>query len=405
MSPWRSVAVLVLFAAGGGAAMAVVYGSADGLRTGVLLAVTGTPVLLAAHLVARGRDRLGSLSRQFLAGVGLTAALSLVGVAALAAVLFVSPHDAFTLTLMLLFAGALATYAALPLARAAMHDLERVRDALRAVGEGRRGVRVQTRANDEIAELAAAGNEMVEQLEAHERERDSADAARRSLTAAVSHDLRTPLASLRVLAEAIEGEVVDDETRRRYVRQLGVHIAALGALVDDLFELSRLEAGDVQWSMQRVRLDELVEETLEAMRPQAAARGIATEARMAPDLPPARADPERLQRVLFNLIQNAIRHTPADGTITVAAGCAEGSVEVEVCDTGPGVAAEDRERIFEPFYRGGAGAARTGSGAGLGLAICRAIVEAHGGRIGLVASTRGTRIRFTVPRARWEGEG
>ena len=102
---------------------------------------------------------------------------------------------------------------------------------------------------------------------------DGADGARRSLTAAVSHDVRTPLASLRVLAEAI---------------------AALGALVDDLFELSRLEAGDVQWSMQRVRLDELVEETLEAMRPQAATRGIATEARMAPD-PPTRADPERLR--------------------------------------------------------------------------------------------------------------
>ena len=110
---------------------------------------------------------------------------------------------------------------------------------------------------------------MAAQLAEREAERDAAEAARRELIAAVSHDLRTPLTSLRLLADAIEDDVVDSATRRRYIEQMSVHIASLSALIEDLFELSRLEAGDIQWSMQQVALDELVEETVEAMRPHA----------------------------------------------------------------------------------------------------------------------------------------
>ena len=109
-----------------------------------------------------------------------------------------------------------------------------------------------------------------------------------------------------------------------------------------------------------------------------------------PGLRPARADPEKLQRVLFNLIQNAIRHTPADGSVVVRAAPADDAVEIEVADTGAGIAADERDRVFEPFFRGGADAARTSDGAGLGLAISRAIVEAHGGRIWLEDAPAGT---------------
>jgi signal transduction histidine kinase len=117
------------------------------------------------------------------------------------------------------------------------------------------------------------------------------------------------------------------------------------------------------------------------------------------DLAPARANPEKLQRVLFNLIQNAIRHTPADGSVTVAAETNGRHVEVEVADSGEGVAAAEREHVFEPFFRGGQGAARSGEGTGLGLTICRAIVQAHGGEIWLEDSSRGTRVRFSLPLA------
>ncbi len=169
-------------------------------------------------------------------------------------------------------------------------------------------------------------------------------------------------------------------------------------MVDDLFELTRLEAGEIQWSMQRVWLDELVGETVESMRPQAAAKGISVRARIPSGLAPAEANPEKLQRVLFNLIQNAIRHTPADGSVMVAAERAGEAIEIEVADTGSGIPAGDRDRVFEPFFRGDA--SRASGGSGLGLSICRAIIAVHGGRIWLDEHGGGTRVRFTLPQAR-----
>jgi signal transduction histidine kinase len=248
-----------------------------------------------------------------------------------------------------------------------------------------------------VAELALQANAMVERLAAADAARDSAEAAHRNLVAAVSHDLRTPITSLQLLAEAVGDDIVDADTRRRYLATMSTHIDALGALIDDLFELSRLEAGDIEWSMERVRLDELVGETVAAMRLQAEAEGVSVVAEVDGELEAARANPEKVQRVLFNLIQNAIRHTPADGSVTVRAQPRDGGIEIEVADTGEGIAAADRNRVFDPFYRGGSQAPRSRAGTGLGLAIARAIVEAHGGRIWLEDAAMGTRIRFNLP--------
>jgi signal transduction histidine kinase len=180
---------------------------------------------------------------------------------------------------------------------------------------------------------------------------------------------------------------------------MSLHIRSLSALIDDLFELSRLEAGDIEWSMQQVSLHDLVAETVEAMRAQADAKRVTVAATVPPGLAPARADPERLQRVLFNLIQNAIRHTPADGSVTVLAELNGSGVELEVADSGEGLLAEDRIRAFDPFYRGSDGKARSRGGSGLGLAICRSIVEAHGGEIWFAEAQTGTRVRFSLPHA------
>jgi len=204
---------------------------------------------------------------------------------------------------------------------------------------------------------------------------------------------------LRLLAEAVGDDIVDGEVRRGYLDRMRVHIDALSALIDDLFELSRLEAGDIRWSLEQVPLGDLVGETVAAMRVQADAKGVAVVTEVPDALQPARANPEKLQRVLFNLIQNAIRHTPADGSVVVRAEPVAGRIEIEIADTGEGIAPAERERVFEPFFRGGAETARTRSGAGLGLAISRAIVEAHGGRIWLAESTTGTRVRFLLPAA------
>ncbi|HEU4906180.1 MAG TPA: HAMP domain-containing sensor histidine kinase [Solirubrobacterales bacterium] len=247
--------------------------------------------------------------------------------------------------------------------------------------------------------LAVAGGALAAwlatRLVAEERSRRDVEAARRRLVASVSHDLRTPLASLRLLVESIDDGVVTGETRDRYLGEIRTHVAALSGLIDDLFELSRIEAGDISWTMSQVELRELVGDTVAAMRAPAAARGVALAAELPPGELIARANAEKLQRVLFNLIQNAIRHTPADGSVTVRARTAAGGVEVEVADDGDGISPADGRRVFDPFYRGEEGAGDE-DGAGLGLAISRAIVEAHGGRIWLEPATPGTRVLFTL---------
>ena len=358
-----------------------------------------SPGRLARALTNRLRASAGSLSRQFALTVAIVIAPVLLGLLVVGALMVVSGHGAVLVAAIVVTAGALAVLAGKLMARGIIRDVEAIRDGLTAVGAGRRRVRIETAARDELGELAAAANAMIARLQAEEAARDQSERARRSLVAAVSHDLRTPITSLRLLAEAVGDDIVDGELRRSYLTRMRVHIDALGALIDDLFELSRLEAGDIAWSLERVPLHALIGETVEAMRLEAERRGVVVSAEVPATLEPARANPEKLQRVLFNLIQNAIRHTPADGSVVVRAEPAAAGIEVEVADTGDGIAPEERDSVWAAFYRGGTDAARTGAGAGLGLAISRAIVEAHGGRIWLADTTVGTCVRFTLPLA------
>ncbi len=351
----------------------------------------------AARIAARVRAVAGSLSRQLALGVAIVVAPVLLALVVVGLLMVVSGHAAVLVALIVLAAGALAVLAAKLVADSILRDVGAIRDGLSAVGRGQRDVRIKTAVGDELDELARAANAMIERLAVEEAARDQSDAARRDLVAAVSHDLRTPITSLRLLAEAVQDEIVDSDTRRAYLLRMNTHIDALSSLIDDLFELSRLEAGDIGWTLQHVPLGELVGETVEAMRAQADAKGVAVLAEVPEALAPARANPEKLQRVLFNLIQNAIRHTPADGSVVVRAEPVAGRIEVEVADDGEGIAPEEREHVFDAFFRGGAGAARSGGGAGLGLAVSRAIVEAHGGRIWLADTQAGTRVRFSLP--------
>jgi signal transduction histidine kinase len=400
----RSLFLVVAAALVAGVAVALApdYGLKPAAETVVLLLALGGGALAAAHLAARRRRALGRLRRQFSLGVAIAVGQMLVAVVAIAALMFVSEENAVMIAVLVAFTGLIAVRAAQLFAGGVLRDVEAMRDGLSAVGRGERSLKIETASRDELAELAAAANVMVERLAAEERARDGAEAARRNLVVAVSHDLRTPITSLRLLAEAVGDDIVDTDTRRRYLDTMTTHIHALGALIDDLFELSRLEAGDIEWSVERVALDELVGETVAAMRVQAEAKRIAVVADVAGGLAPARANPEKVQRVLFNLIQNAIRHTPADGSVTVRAEPTAQTVQIEVADTGEGIAREEYAKVFEPFFRGGSEAPRTRNGAGLGLAIARAIIEAHGGRIWLEGGrdgAAGTRVRFTLPRA------
>jgi signal transduction histidine kinase len=364
------------------------YDAHAGLLTLAILAPLGWLTVLVTDRLVVHRRRLGSLRRQF-AAVGLVGALQLAAAVALfIAFMFVSSHDAFHTILVAAYAAALALWAAARMGRRALGDVEAIRGTLTAVGEGRRDLRTGVTGSDEVARLAADVDAMVARLDREER-------MRRTLFAAVSHDLRTPVTALQLLANAIDDDMVDAEVRREYAARMGTHVRALGTLIDDLFDLTRLQSGELEWTMEQVSVDLLLQEAVDAMRPAAEAEAVSMSARLDSALGAARANPEQLQRVLFNLIQNAIRHTPPDGSVTVSAEAVEGAIEVEVADTGRGIPGEQRDRVFDPFFRGDA--ARQDEGAGLGLAISRAIVEAHGGQIWLEDAPVGTRVRFRLP--------
>ena len=364
-----------------------VYGGHGALLTLEIVAPTGVLTVLASELIA-GR---GGLRRRFGAVAALAALALTVIVALFVEIMFVSRHDALMTVLLAAYAAALALWTARRIGRRALSDLDAVRATLDAVGEGRRDVRTGLSGDDEIARLGRDVDAMISRLDGEER-------ARRTLFAAVSHDLRTPITALGLLATAIDDEVVDPAKRREYAARMSTHVGALGALIDDLFELTRLQSGELEWTMEHVRVEELLQETVEAMRPAADAGSVEVVADLPGALPAPRGNADQLQRVLFNLIQNAIRHTPPDGSVTVRAEDVDGGVEVEVADTGGGIAPAARERVFEPFFR--ADAARHEPGAGLGLAIARAIVEAHGGAIWLEDAAIGTRVRFRLPAER-----
>lgn len=395
----RSLLVLALALGMSGLVMAAIGGGhAVVLSTEILLPV-GLLALLIAQAADAGRLRLRTLRHRFELGLGLALGQLLAALVIGAAVMFVSHEDAWITIGILLFAAFIAARAAQLLSRGLVSDVRAIRDGLHAVQRGERDVHIAADSSEELADLAGAANRMIETLGSEERSRDAAEAARRQVIAAVSHDLRTPLTSLQLLTQALDDDLVDPATSRRYVQTMGANVRGLAMLIDDLFELSRLDAGDFTWTTEAVPLTELIQEIVTAMRAEADARSVVLTAHISPGLAPARANPEKLGRVLANLLQNAIHHTPPDGSVLVSAEQANGTVQIEVSDTGEGISAYDRARVFEPFYRGGGDAARTRAGSGLGLAISRAIVEAHGGRIWVADASDGTRVRFTLPLA------
>jgi signal transduction histidine kinase len=238
----------------------------------------------------------------------------------------------------------------------------------------------------------------------HERER-ALESARRELVAWVSHDLRTPLAGMRAMAEALEdGVVADPETVSRYHRQIRLEVDRLSGMVDDLFELSRIHAGALRLSRRRIGLSDLVADALAGVEQLARAKGVrlAGEADVAV---PVQADAGELSRALGNLVVNAIRHTPGDGTVWVRAAVEDGVACLSVADCCGGIPADDLPRVFDVAFRGEA--ARTpsadGAGAGLGLAIARGIVEAHQGAIDVVNAGPGCRFEIRLPLSVPEG--
>jgi two-component system, OmpR family, sensor histidine kinase SaeS len=286
-------------------------------------------------------------------------------------------------------AASAAVAAGLLLGRSLANSIERLRTAAREFAGGDLGARTPVEGPAELAELAVAFNEMASRLA-------GLFDSRSELVAWASHDLRTPIASLKAMLEAVEDGVAE---AHEYVPAIKAQVETLETLVDDLFELARIDAGALTLEFREVELSSLARSCVESLRPTAAAAGVRLDA-TADGPARARCAPEKVERVMRNLLSNALRHTPTAGSVVISVAPQNGQILVTVEDTGEGLTPEVRARMFERFWRGDAARTRREAGAGLGLTIARGLIEAQGGKIWAVpGATRGTRVGFTLPTA------
>jgi two-component system sensor histidine kinase BaeS len=277
------------------------------------------------------------------------------------------------------------------LGRHILRPLERLRTASKQLAAGDLGARASESGPRELLELSASFNDMAANIE-HLFD------ARRELVAAAGHDLRTPLASLGAMVEALEDGLADPA---EYLPAIRAQTELLASLVDDLFELARIDAGGLVLDLREAPLGELVASCLKAVEPDARLRGVRLERHLDPPNPAVRIAPDKVRRVLLNLLTNAVRHTRADGAVSVVVERDTDHVVVAVEDDGDGLPEGAARRMFERFWRDDESRARSSGGAGLGLAIAQGLVHAHGGTIW--AENRaggGARVAFTLPLVR-----
>jgi signal transduction histidine kinase len=267
-------------------------------------------------------------------------------------------------------AGALALIATAALSRRILKPVEELTEAARRMERGDLATQVAIKTKDEIGDLGRAFNSMAQA-------RAGSEELRRRLVNDIAHELRTPLTNLKAQLEAVEdGLLPADAATQTSLRE---ETALLERLVDDLQELALAEAGQLRLDLAEVSLEEAAGAAIAALKPSAEAAGVRLESTVGPELPPVRADWNRVGQILRNLISNAITHSPRGGVVRIGARRAGTEIEIAVRDEGPGIAPEHLPRIFERFYRADASRSRSTGGAGLGLAIVRQLARAQGG--------------------------
>jgi signal transduction histidine kinase len=374
----------------------------------VFLSLSGLgSLLVGAGVVAWANIRLGSLRTRLAIAFGAGLLVAVANVITTSVLMFLNAHDLALLVLLLAFASVVSLTFSFIATNMLTTNLRALTQFTRRLAHGDLHARVRLRGSDEVARLGRSFDEMAQQLEdAFERQR-ALEAARQELVVAVSHDLRTPLSTTRAMVESLtDGVVTEAPEVRRYLTLIGREIQHLSRLIDDLFELSQIESGALHLTIAGVDARQLAFETVAAYEVAAREKGLQLSCRVPPTLPPIAADRVRLARVLRNLVDNALRHTPAGGEVVLYGCLTPSGVELRVVDSGPGIPMPDRERIFDRFYRGepsryrGEGRSDRAAGAGLGLAIARGLVEAHAGQIWAEAAPGGgAALCFTLPTA------
>ncbi len=375
----------------------------DELRSFVAyLVVAGLATVAVALLVGKIMERATSLTllRRLVIGVGIAAFVGVVNVLVAAWLMFISTsHDLLLLVALLLFSSLLTVLFTLTTVSRATRAMDRVAMGIGQLALGNYSQRLPVLGRDEVGRLSAEVNDLAARLEEAREQQQALESERRQLTVAVSHDLRTPLASIRAMVEALaDGVVGSPNERERYYGLIGREVDRLAAMLDDLFDLSRLDAGVFPLDRRPIPLEEVVADVVDGMQLQAERKGVALRLSVTGELPVLALDGTQMQRVAANLMRNALEHTPSGGSIDVSLDRVRDDVRLRVRDTGEGIPAADLERIWQRFYRGEPSRHKgTGDdgGSGLGLAIVKGIVEAHGGVVG-VQSQPGRGATFTV---------
>ncbi len=395
--------------AASGLAGTAVVAAAGGLRpldaTELAATAIGGAIIagLLAYLVLHLLRRTTVVAQTAVAGLAAVVAVG-IGVAGASSAMFISGHDLHALFVVLVAAGTAGLVTALLLGQRVAHAGRSLGAMARELGDRGPGAALQPPAeiSSELAALAAELSATSARLAEAQQQAAALERNRRELVAWVSHDLRTPLAGIRAMVEALEDGIVDEPaTVARYHRTMRQEADRLSGLVDDLFELSRIHAGALGLDLQRVPLDELVSEAIAGASVAATAKGIDLLGDVPSPSPTVELSTPEMARVVRNLLDNAIRHTPSGGVIHVDAGVDENgdAALVSVLDACGGIPDRDLDHVFEMAYRGDA--ARTpGSGAGLGLAVARGLVEAHHGEISVRNEADGCRFTVRLPLAR-----
>ncbi|BAC72129.1 histidine kinase [Streptomyces avermitilis] len=350
--------------------------------------------LCGAGVLVLIRRRSLTVSLAVVSAVAVTAMLA--GTLAVAWAMFLSAHDLTVVTTVVAMAAVVSLATALLLGRWVVARSRELALAARSFGDGGDFAAPDGPATAELdalaRELAATSARLAE---SRDRER-ALESSRRELVAWISHDLRTPLAGLRAMSEALEDGVAADPDR--YLRQIRTEVERLNDMVGDLFELSRIHAGTLALSPSRISLYDLVGDALAGADPLARELGVRLVGDRVEPVP-VEVDGKEMSRVLGNLLINAIRRTPADGTVAIAAERSPGGVVLSVTDGCGGIPEEDLPRVFDTGWRG-THARTPPAGAGLGLAIVRGIVEAHQGQAAVRNIPGGCRFEVTLPTAR-----
>jgi signal transduction histidine kinase len=374
---------------------------------GLMALFLGVTALISA-LVGYIAYRMGwvnlspTLRWTLLGGYALASVLTFFNVWFSAKLMFASEHDLLLAIVLLVFAGGIAMILGYFLSSTVTERVNLLKAAAEKVAQGELDTRVPVTGRDEVASLSMTFNQMAEQLQAADQKQRELESLRRDLITWASHDLQTPLTSMRAILEALSDGVVDEpEMVKRYLATAQRDVMSLSALIDDLFQMSQLDAGGFPLHRAQASLSDLLSDTLESFSQLAKQQEITLEGSVDTDVDPVFMDTQAIGRVFNNLISNALRHTSSQGRVSVwvrprRAGT---GVEVTVSDTGEGIRAQDIPHIFERFYRGDASRSRNrGSGAGLGLAIARGIVRAHGGDIRVESELgKGTQFTFHIP--------